>query len=139
MASARFPGCRVTVNARIQPGDGDPRHGTANGYANLGCRCDACRDAQTRYLRERGTGSYRRDMCACGNRKTVGRKQCRACRDAERAAQHGTESGYSAGCRCDECRAASAAARRRRRAADPEHTRAYDRSYKRRVRTQVAA
>lgn len=23
----------------------DPRHGTVNGYGNLGCRCSACRDA----------------------------------------------------------------------------------------------
>ena len=23
----------------------DPRHGTTNGYGNLGCRCDACRAA----------------------------------------------------------------------------------------------
>ena len=27
---------------RIEPGDGDRRHGTANGYKNLGCRCDPC-------------------------------------------------------------------------------------------------
>jgi hypothetical protein len=25
--------------------DGDPRHGTANGYNNHGCDCDRCRDA----------------------------------------------------------------------------------------------
>ena len=29
----------------IDPGDGDPRHGTANGYNNLLCRCDDCREA----------------------------------------------------------------------------------------------
>ena len=23
----------------------DPRHGTDNGYSNLGCRCQPCRDA----------------------------------------------------------------------------------------------
>lgn len=23
----------------------DPRHGTTNGYTNLGCRCQPCRDA----------------------------------------------------------------------------------------------
>lgn len=26
----------------------DPRHGTENGYRNLGCRCDACRAANSR-------------------------------------------------------------------------------------------
>ena len=29
----------------IRPGDGDARHGTVNGYGNLGCRCDDCREA----------------------------------------------------------------------------------------------
>lgn len=29
----------------ITPGDGDPRHGTANGYNNLGCRCPECTEA----------------------------------------------------------------------------------------------
>lgn len=27
----------------------DPRHGTSNGYFNLGCRCEPCRDAGRRY------------------------------------------------------------------------------------------
>jgi hypothetical protein len=26
-------------------GDGDPRHGTRNGYDNLGCHCPACTEA----------------------------------------------------------------------------------------------
>jgi len=30
-----------------------PHHGTRNGYANLGCRCEPCRAANTKYLRER--------------------------------------------------------------------------------------
>lgn len=29
----------------ITPGDGDPAHGTANGYKNLGCRGPDCREA----------------------------------------------------------------------------------------------
>lgn len=33
----------MTTRTRIQLGDGDPRHGTRNGYNNLGCRCDPCR------------------------------------------------------------------------------------------------
>lgn len=28
----------------------DPRHGTSNGYGNLGCRCDLCRAAWARYI-----------------------------------------------------------------------------------------
>jgi len=31
----------------IKPGDGDPRHGTLNGYTNHGCRCEFCRQANT--------------------------------------------------------------------------------------------
>jgi len=30
---------------RIVPGDGDHRHGTENGYVNLGCRCKDCTNA----------------------------------------------------------------------------------------------
>lgn len=37
----------------IAPGDGDPRHGTANGYKRHGCRCDACRAANTAGVRRR--------------------------------------------------------------------------------------
>lgn len=33
-------------------GDGDPRHGTRNGYSNHGCRCPLCRDAVNAYARE---------------------------------------------------------------------------------------
>lgn len=31
----------------------DPRHGSANGYRNLGCRCPGCTDAWTTYQRDR--------------------------------------------------------------------------------------
>jgi hypothetical protein len=30
------------TRSRITAGDGDPRHGTANGYGNLKCRCPRC-------------------------------------------------------------------------------------------------
>jgi DNA mismatch endonuclease (patch repair protein) len=64
----------------------DPRHGTTNGYGNLGCRCEPCRDANRRYHAE-----YR------------ARRPAPA--DAPDAA-HGTCYRYDVGCRCDECRAA---------------------------------
>lgn len=35
----------------IQPGDGDPRHGTSNGYNNLKCRCPECTTAWAVYFR----------------------------------------------------------------------------------------
>lgn len=60
----------------------DPRHGTSNGYRNLGCRCEACKAANTedqRRLREE--------------------RRARA-----EDIPHGTMSGYSNwGCRCEEC------------------------------------
>jgi hypothetical protein len=31
----------------------DPRHGTTNGYTNLGCRCYECRSAWREYVREK--------------------------------------------------------------------------------------
>ena len=93
----------------------DPRHGTANGYTNCGCRCDRCRDAILAYVKSRGISGYRKSVCECGQDKNYRSARCRACNDVERMAEHGTESRYR-GCRCDECRAASAAARRRRRA-----------------------
>ena len=33
----------------ITEGDGDPRHGSHNGYINLSCRCQPCRDAWAAY------------------------------------------------------------------------------------------
>lgn len=38
---------------RITPGDGDPAHGTANGYGNLGCRGPDCTAAWTEFTRTR--------------------------------------------------------------------------------------
>lgn len=40
------------TRVRIIPGDGDHRHGTTNGYGNLGCRCQECRDAVNFYHQE---------------------------------------------------------------------------------------
>lgn len=67
----------------------DPRHGTANGYGNLRCRCDACREAHrknhARYMaRVRTTGQL-------VNGQDV---------------LHGTSYRYDVGCRCDMCREA---------------------------------
>lgn len=36
---------------QLQPGDGDPRHGTINGYVHGKCRCDDCSAANTEHLR----------------------------------------------------------------------------------------
>lgn len=41
------------VRAAFAADPADPRHGSANGYRNLGCRCGPCTGAWTRYQRER--------------------------------------------------------------------------------------
>lgn len=81
------PTCRMS-------GD-DPRHGTDNGYMNLGCGCLECRAANTEWLREA--------------------KQRRISRSTPDHV-HGTANGYgNYACRCDDCRTAWAANRRRER------------------------
>lgn len=37
----------MTTRNKIVEGDGDPRHGTPNGYRNHGCHCDECRAAHS--------------------------------------------------------------------------------------------
>jgi hypothetical protein len=106
----------------------DSRHGTLNGYTNHGCRCDRCRQANT-------------DACRAYKHRT-GRNQPYAewlatvegCH-----APHGTETRYvGGGCRCPECKQASAAARRHRRAQlspeERERIRAYDRLRRQKVK-----
>ena len=79
----------------ITPGDGDVRHGTANGYGNLGCRCTACRGAWADYF-----ASY-----ASKPRVLAGNDP-----------RHGTTNGYRYWhCRCVECLDAAAAEARDKR------------------------
>jgi hypothetical protein len=62
----------------------DPRHGTSNGYINLGCRCAACRRAHTVAQRH----FY----------------QNRRARLAGTDVEHGSASTYfNWGCRCRPC------------------------------------
>ena len=79
----------------------DPRHGTANGYANQDCRCGDCCRAHTAYTREHGLGTYARDRCECGGSKLVKSKalpECAAGRSAPRrtAANPATATGAAA-------------------------------------------
>ena len=41
------------LKAAFQADPEDPRHGSANGYRNLACRCERCTTAWTTYQRER--------------------------------------------------------------------------------------
>lgn len=45
---------------RITPGDGDPRHGTRNGYVNLRCRGADCTVAKRDSDRARGLAAQHR-------------------------------------------------------------------------------
>lgn len=87
----------LVTKARFLPDD-DPRHGTPNGYANLGCRCDLCRAANTDYARE-----YMRRVRS--EHRLLG--------------SHPSALAYNCGCRCDPCREAhnerSRESKRRRR------------------------
>jgi hypothetical protein len=80
----------MSTKARIWPGDGDPRHGTDNGYTNLRCPCDDCRAAHTEYFR------------------TVTRPRLRAKGLIADDPRHGTYNAYTNyGCRCPRCIAAN--------------------------------
>jgi hypothetical protein len=76
----------------------DPRHGTTNGYRNLECRCQPCRDAHWAYTAER----------------RVARSKALTAGDP----RHGMASTYiNHGCRCAPCASAAASARARSLAA----------------------
>lgn len=86
---------------------GDPRHGTTGGYTNWGCRCAECREANTTKHREwRHRTGYSEPRAAVSER----RRAAAWARD-----NHGTETRYRLGCRCDECRRGQNAARAARR------------------------
>lgn len=63
----------------------DSRHGTVNGYGNLGCRCDACRAAH-----------------AAAHSEYIRRKRA----EGRVVGSHGSSVAYDTGCRCDVCRQA---------------------------------
>lgn len=80
---------------RITEGDGDPRHGTHNGYVNLRCRCQPCRDAM-----------------AAAMRAQRARMRSKPVPDHV----HGSDNGYcNYGCRCVPCTAAHTESDYRRR------------------------
>jgi hypothetical protein len=82
----------MTTTHRMAWNDGDPRHGTLNGYFNLRCRCEKCRTTNAGYQR-----------------------RLRATRHLPPGdPRHGTNNGYvNYCCRCDRCRTANSATRRR--------------------------
>lgn len=107
----------------------DSRHGTYNGYQNHGCRCDPCREAAALYRLDRDMTGYGREW-----RHRTGRNKPMEVHLAEVAAKHGTESRYSRGCRCSDCKQAATTARRVRRNENLEASRAYYRAYSARKR-----
>ncbi len=106
-------------------------HGTVNEYNNYGCRCEACKKVASEYMVPR----MKKPCPSCGERSSYKYRETALCRQCWAASitipieqRHGTEVGYSKGCRCDECRGASAKARRERRLRDSEVTQTYHRS-----------
>jgi hypothetical protein len=118
------------------------KHGTTYGYEK-GCRCTHCTEAKRiahqasrQRLRAANAPSYQRELATaraykettrgtckdCGNptswsdsKRPI--KRCDPCYRQHTAAQHGTYSKYTAGCRCDPCRTANTERMRQYRAA----------------------
>jgi len=93
---------------RIVPGDGDHRHGTTNGYGNLGCRCELCCAANTKNHAEWVQRSGYRPLNPETGERRLTMKEYNKVRPR---AQHGSETMYKRGCRCDKCRFAAMAGR----------------------------
>jgi len=88
--------------SRIADGDGDPRHGTLNGYNNLKCRCATCRAANARYHADAMTArrngplpphirhgqymTYHNYCCRCGPCRAANAAHGRATRARRRSA-----------------------------------------------------
>lgn len=133
----------MTTRNRIHPGDGDPRHGTYNGYGSHKCRCELCRAAGTKFSREDRASltppppddprhgletTFTRYGCRCSpcmaaavsgrNARPKAKRRVIVPGDGDRA--HGTAAGWvHHKCRCKPCRDAKAesqAAYRARRA-----------------------
>lgn len=88
----------VTGRAVISGNPADPRHGTVNGYCNLGCRCARCRAAWAK--------------------RTAAAQAKRQAKVTPDDPRHGTYSFYcNHVCRCDACRKAAAEYHRSRNTA----------------------
>lgn len=77
----------------IVPGDGDPRHGTHNGYVNLKCRCQLCKTAWSAWYLEARERRHQRlladpSLATHGKATTYSnwKCRCRPCTDAFSAA-----------------------------------------------------
>ena len=86
------------MRSKIVPDDDNPRHGTANGYNNLGCRCVECRAAW-----------------AAHHRAQNAKRALRGLPDDD--PRHGKPTTYTSWkCRCQACTEAWAEYRRARKA-----------------------
>lgn len=100
------------MTSRIQPGDGDQRHGTLAGYNYHACRCDLCREEFRVYSKARrhlraalldaddprhgSYMTYRNWMCRCGPCSRAHSAKCRANYLARRAASASNSSPVGA-------------------------------------------
>jgi hypothetical protein len=116
--------CAPASPMRPPLAEGDPRHGTVNGYSNLSCRCPECRRAWAVNMaaqRDRRVARLAADpsVVAHGLASTYNNWGCRCpeCTTANTKAGllsrkgalrshtpgHGTRTGYVKGCRCPGC------------------------------------
>jgi hypothetical protein len=125
------------------PPDKPIPHGTVNGYNNLGCRCDQCReairnyqprkDAVTRYHRRQGIRPWKQYLAevepphGTESRYRNYNCRCRMCKEQASAERnhrrrthppvcHKSHSSYANGCRCADCREATRLYHQQRRA-----------------------
>ena len=85
---------RASMRGKMLPGD--PRHGTVNGYSNLGCRCDKCRASWASHQQTQRAKRAQRGLPASDPR-------------------HGKAVTYANwGCRCQACKQAWAEYQRAR-------------------------
>lgn len=94
------PECQVA--ARSEAGCGF--YASVNRY-NEGCRCGDCKRVLRKYRKERYLlrVSVNRVCPVCGGRKAEQSVMCRPCKIEKQASEHGTNSKYARGCRCDLC------------------------------------
>ncbi len=129
-------------------------HGTHNGYANYGCRCDECRTATSAYQRmkraerkasadkpegfKHGTvGTYTNHLCRCGWCKRAWRTYMKFRNLKKKAADipceepHGNVRTYTyRACRCIHCRVAGLETHRNYQTRKRREARAYQRDTK---------
>jgi hypothetical protein len=89
----------------MEAGDGDERHGTLNGYINVRCRCELCREANRVYNAERRKARIGGEPISDWGARRGHTGEPR---------EHNSSTYINWGCRCVECREDASRKRRNR-------------------------